>query len=97
LLISHFTLPFFKDEKLSEYMKKKAREWSLKKMAAQFNNHKKRLYNVYLKADRKAPEFIGQNENMRDHWDLFVKYKESELGKERRAKNKENAAKYISP
>jgi hypothetical protein len=48
-------------------MKKKAREWSLKKMAAQFNNHKKRLYNTYLKANRKALEFTSQNENLRDH------------------------------
>jgi hypothetical protein len=64
-------------------------------MATQFNNHKKILYNTYLKADRNAPEFTGQNENLRDHWDLFVKYKESKVGKERRGNNKENAAKKI--
>jgi hypothetical protein len=92
-LIQHFTLPVFEDQKLTEFMKKKVREWALKKMAAQLNNHKKRLYNTYLKADRKAPEFTGQSENLRDHWDAFLQYKESELGKERRAKNKKNAAK----
>jgi hypothetical protein len=62
-------------------------------MVAQFNNHKKRLWNTYINADRKAPEFTGPSENMQDHWDLFVEYKESELGNLRSAKNKKNAAK----
>jgi hypothetical protein len=60
-------------------------------MAAQFNNHKKRLWTAYVNADRQAPEFIGPNENLRDHWDAFVEYKESKLGKLRSKKNQLNA------
>jgi hypothetical protein len=56
-------------------------------MAAQFNNHKKRLWTTYVNADRQAPEFTGPNENLRDHWDTFVEYKESELGKLKSKKN----------
>jgi hypothetical protein len=41
----------------------------------------------------KAPEFTGPNEFLRDHWDAFVEYKESELGKLRSKKNQLNAAK----
>jgi hypothetical protein len=86
-----------KDPKLAELMKQKVRVWALKKMAAQFNNHKKRLWNAYIKAGRKAPEFNGSNESLWDHWDSFVEYKESELGKLRSAKNKKNAWKiYIT-
>jgi hypothetical protein len=50
-------------------------------MAAQFNNHKKRLWNAYVNADRQPPEFTGPNEFLRDHWDAFVEYKKSKLGK----------------
>jgi hypothetical protein len=83
---------------LAETQKEKVREWALKKMAAQFNNHKKRLWTAYVNADREAPEFTGPNENLRDHWDAFVEYKKSELGKLRSAKNKINAMKKeISP
>jgi hypothetical protein len=49
---SHFTLPVFDDEKLTKKIRLKGKQWDLKKMVAQFNNHKKRLYNVYLKAGR---------------------------------------------
>jgi hypothetical protein len=66
-------------------------------MAAQFNNHKKRLWTAYVNADREAPEFIGPNENLWDHCDAFVEYKESELGKLWSEQNKRNAAKrYIT-
>jgi hypothetical protein len=37
---------------------------ALKKMAAQLKIHKKILYNAYLKVDRKALEFTGQNDNL---------------------------------
>jgi hypothetical protein len=40
-LIPNSTLPVTEDEKLAELTKKKVREWAPKKMAAQFNNHKK--------------------------------------------------------
>jgi hypothetical protein len=83
------------DPKLAELTKQKVREWALKKMATQFNNRKKRIWNAYIKAGRKAPEFTGPIENLRDHWDSFVEYKESELGKLRSAKNKKNVAKKV--
>jgi hypothetical protein len=87
-LLPHFTLPATKDLKLAELTKQKVSEWAHKKIAAQFNNHKKILWNAYIKPGRKAPEFTTPNENPRDHWDSFVEYKESELGKLRTAKNK---------
>jgi hypothetical protein len=71
-LIPHFTLSATKDPKLAELTKQKVRERALKKMAAQFNNHKKRLWTAYINAGRKAPEFTSLNENLRDHWDSFV-------------------------
>jgi hypothetical protein len=92
-LIPHFTLPATETLELAVTQKEKVREWALKKMVAQFNNHKKRLWNAYVNTDRQPPEFIGPNENLRDHWDAFVEYKESKLGKLRSAKNKINAAK----
>jgi hypothetical protein len=42
-LIPHFSLLATEDPKLAELTKQKVREWALKKKAAQFNNHKKRL------------------------------------------------------
>jgi hypothetical protein len=92
-LIPYFTLLATETIVLIVTQKEKVREWALKKMAAEFNNHKKRLWNAYVNADRQAPEFTGPNENLRDHWDAFVEYKESELGKLRSAKNKINAVK----
>jgi hypothetical protein len=94
-LIPLFTLPATEDPKLAELTKQKVREWALKKMVVQFNKHKKRLWTTYMKASRKAPEFTGPNENMRDHWDSFVEYKDSKLGKLRSAKNKKNATKKV--
>jgi hypothetical protein len=80
------------------HIKEKVREWDLKNMDAQFSNHNKRLWTAYINAGRRAPEFTGPNENLRDHWDAFVEYKESELDKLRSKKNKKNAAKKeISP
>jgi hypothetical protein len=66
-LIPHFTLPATETLELAVAQKEKVREWALKKMAAQFNNHKKRLWNAYVKADRQAPEFTSPNENLQDH------------------------------
>jgi hypothetical protein len=94
-LIPHFSLLATEDPKLAELTKQKVRDWALKKKAAQFNNHKKRLWTTYIKAGRKAPEFTSPNENLRDHWDSFVEYKQFELGKFRSEKNKINAAKKL--
>jgi hypothetical protein len=50
-LIPHFTLSATESLELAETQKEKVREWALKKMAAQFNNHKKRLWTTYVNAD----------------------------------------------
>jgi hypothetical protein len=92
-LIPHFTLPATETLELVLTQKEKVREWALKKMAAEFNNHKKRLWNAYVNTDRQALEFTDPNENLRDHWDAFLEYKESELDKLRSAKNKINVVK----
>jgi hypothetical protein len=62
--ISHLSV--FEDDELTKAMREKFKQWALNKMAAQFNNNKKILYNESLKAG-KSPEFIGQLEKLRDH------------------------------
>ena len=62
-------------------------------MAIAFNTHKKTVWANYLAAERKTPEFKGTLEKQREHCPAFVKFKESELAKERSRKNKANAAK----
>jgi hypothetical protein len=93
-LSSKFTLPMLATAAETEALKLKVKKWSLKKMSQQFNNHKKKLYNNYIK--KKTPlEFTGPLEKQRDHWEAFLEYKESSLALERSRKNKENAAKKI--
>ena len=48
-LMSHFTLPALATDELTQAMRLKVKEWALKKMATQFQTHKKRLYQYYLK------------------------------------------------
>jgi hypothetical protein len=78
----------------TEALKLKVKKWSLKKMAQQFNNHKKKLFNYYIKK-KTPPEFTGPLEKQRDHSEAFLEYKESALALERSRKNKANAAKKI--
>jgi hypothetical protein len=78
----------------TEALKLKVKKWSLKKMAQQFNNHKKKLYNYYINKQT-PPEFTGPLEKQRDHWEAFLEYKKSALALERSQKNKANAAKKI--
>jgi hypothetical protein len=78
----------------TEALKLKVKKWALKKMAQQFNNHKKKLYNNYIK-NKTPPEFIGPLEKQRDHWEAFLEYKESAVALERSRKNKANVAKKI--
>jgi hypothetical protein len=93
-LSSKFTLPTLATAAETEALKLKVKKWSLKKMAQQFNNHKKKLYNYYIK--KKTPlEFTGPLEKQQDHWEAFMEYKESALALERSRKNKANAAKKI--
>ena len=70
-LISHFNLP----EGFTDGQWLKVKQFALKKMATQFQSWKKRLYNDYIKAKKKTPEFTGALEKVKDHWDVFVKYK----------------------
>ena len=54
-------------------------------MAAQFCNWKKRLHQNYI-LKNKTPTFTGAYEKIKDHWDTFVKYKESDEALERSRK-----------
>jgi len=91
-LIAHFTLPVLDTIEETQKMTIKVKHFALKKMAEQFNKYKNKLYRQYVK-DNKAPEFTGTLERQRAHWPAFLEYKDSEVAKERSAKNKENAAK----
>ena len=62
-------------------------------MAVAFKNHKNREWDKYVKGGRKTPVFKGTLENQRAHCDDFVKFKDSELAKERSRINKKNAEK----
>jgi hypothetical protein len=48
-LSSKFTLPTLATAAEIEALKLKVKKWALKKMGQQFNNHKKKLYNNYIK------------------------------------------------
>ena len=87
--MEHFTLP----DHCTEADVQKVKDAALRKMAVAFKNHKNREWDKYVKGGRKTPVFKGTLENQRAHWDDFVKFKDSELSKERSRKNKANAAK----
>ena len=87
--MEHFTLP----DHFTAGDVEKVKDAALRKMAIAFNNHKKIVWNDCVKAGKKTPEFKGTLENQREHWPAFVKFKESELSKERSRKNKANATK----
>ena len=93
-LISKFSLPKLASAELTEAMRLRVKHWALKKMAVLFNNYKNKLYKDYIKAG-KAPEFTGPLEKQRDHWEAFLRYRESDVAKQRSEKNKANAAKKI--
>ena len=88
-LMEHFTLP----DHFTEADVQKVKDAALRKMAVAFKNHKNREWDKYVKGGRKTPVFEGTLENQRAHWDDFVKFKDSELAKERSRINKANAAK----
>jgi len=87
--MSHFTLP----DHLTDADLANVRKSALKKMAIAFNNHKKNIWAVYVRAGKRTPEFNGTLEKAKDHCDDFVKFKELELAQERSRQNKINAAK----
>ena len=88
--MTHFTLPPEVDEQ-NKVIERKVKEWTLKKMATQFCNHKKRLYKDYI-LKNKTPTFTGALEKIKDHWDAFVEYKTSAEALKRSEINKKNAA-----
>ena len=85
-LMTHFILP----ENFTEGQREKVKQWTLKKMATQFQTWKKKLWEKY---EKEEPDFTGALEKIKDDWPAFVAYKKSAKSKERLAKNKENAAK----
>ena len=87
--MEHFTLPDY----FTKADVEKVKGIALKKMAIALNTHNKTVWANYLAAERKTPEFTGTLDKQREHWADFMKFKESELSKERSIKNKANAAK----
>ena len=91
-LMEHFTLP----DHFTEADVQKVKDAALRKMAVAFKNHKNHEWDKYVKGGRKTPVFEGTLEKQSAHWDDFVKFKDSELAKERSRINKKNAEKRIS-
>ena len=90
--MEHFTLP----DNFTEADVRKVKDAAFRKMAVAFKNHKRMTWEKYVKGGRKTPVFEGILENQSAHWDDFVKFKDSELAKERSRINKKNAEKRIS-
>ena len=85
--MEHFTLP----DHFTDADVQKVKATALRKMAVAFNNHKKCMWANYIDGGKKTLELTGTLEKQRVHWPDFVKFKESELSKERSRKNKANA------
>ena len=85
-LIAHFTLPVFDTPQETKVCSDAVQHYSLKKMAKQFNNYKKRLSAQYLDKVEEDPEytpdFTGTLKLQRGHWDLR-KQKKPRKGRER--------------
>src|SRR4051812_9760207 len=90
--MEHFTLP----DHFTEADVQKVKDVAFRKMAVAFKNHKRCEWQKYVKGGRKTPVFEGILENQSAHWDDFVKFKDSELAKERSRISKKNAEKRIS-
>ena len=66
--MKHFTLP----EGLTDVQREKVKKCALKKMAAQFQSWKKRLWKSYVENEKKTPEFKGEYVKLADDRDEFV-------------------------
>ena len=71
--MERFTLP----DHLTEADVQKVKEAALKMMVTAFKNYKNGEWNKYVNGGRKTPVFKGTLENQRDHWDDFMKFKDS--------------------
>ena len=85
-LLPYFSLPV----SFTEAQTQKLKEWTLKKMAVQFQTWKKKLWDEY---GPEGPEFTGRFEKLQDLWPAFKAYRTSEEYKSRSAKNVKNAKK----
>ena len=84
--MASFTLPADLPQKRQD----KVKEWTLSKMAQQFNNWKNGLWRKY---EKKPPNFTGHLEKLKDDWPEFVAYKKSAVVVARSTRNKLNAKK----
>ena len=74
-------------------IEEKVKKFALKKMAQQFCNWKKRLFNKYVNLN-KTPDFDNQmSAKLKDDWEAFKAYKLSEAAQQRSERNKKNASK----
>ena len=87
--MTHVNLP----RGLTDDKTEKVMEWTLKKMAVQFQSWKKTLWGNYQKNNKQAPEFTGALEKIKHDWPAFVAYKESCSAGARSTINKANDAK----
>ncbi|KAK1645151.1 hypothetical protein QYE76_062956 [Lolium multiflorum] len=85
-LLTRFSLP----EDMTEGQKNKVKEWTLKKMAIQFQTWKKNLWDKYKNED---PVFDDNLVKIKDHWQEFKRYKQSSTFVSRSVTNKKNASK----
>ena len=85
-LLTRFSLP----EDMTEGQKNKVKEWTLKKMAIQFQTWKKNLWEKYKNED---PVFDGNLVKIKDHWTAFKTYKQSSTFVSRSVTNTKNASK----
>ena len=82
-LMIHFNIPEGKTEKV--------KEWTLKKMATQFQSWKKTLWRKY--EDEDPANFTGALEKIKHSWPAFKAYKNSSTAVARSVVNKRNAGK----
>ena len=79
---------FPKDTRLKD-----VRTWAMQKGAVAFQSYKKRLNKDYIRKGH-TPDFTKKgNTKLRDHWDAFVQYKQSEDAAKLIATNTANARK----